>query len=86
MVNTKLGSNPLDTKELLEMLKEVNKLEEEKSDVSQMLSGAWAEMKAKGYNIRAIKAARKWQKMEADEREEERAIFEMYENALGLFS
>ncbi len=86
MANIKLGSNSLDGDNLKKFMARIDKLEEEKSEISTMLSGVWAEAKALGYDIKVMKAVRKIQKLTHEEREEQKFLQEAYENALGIFS
>src|SRR5579863_6501230 len=58
----------------------VEKLEEEKKAISDDVRDVYAEAKANGYDIKALR------KMDINERKEQEAVLETYMHALGMLS
>ncbi len=69
--------------QLKAFVERIEKLEEEKKDVSDDIRNVYAEAKANGFDVKALRQIVKLRKIEPTEREEQDAILETYMNALG---
>jgi uncharacterized protein (UPF0335 family) len=61
----------------------IERLEEEKKEVSDQIKDVYAEAKAMGYDTKALRATVRIRKQDRQEREEEAAVLETYLIALG---
>ena len=62
----------------------VERLEEEKKALSDDIRDVYAESKANGFDVKALRTIVRLRKIEPTEREEQDAILETYMNALGM--
>ncbi len=62
----------------------VEKLEEEKKTISDDVRDVYAEAKANGYDVKALRTVVKLRKMDVNERKEQEAVLETYMHALGM--
>lgn len=62
-------------------LERVERLEEEKATITSDIREVWAEAKAEGFDTKAMRRAHSLRKLE----KEDRAILELYCDALGVF-
>jgi len=62
----------------------VEKLEEEKKTISDDVRDVYAEAKANGYDVKALRKVVQLRKQDKDERAEQEAILETYLHALGM--
>jgi uncharacterized protein (UPF0335 family) len=62
----------------------VERLEEEKKTIADDIKDVYAEAKANGFNVKALRAVVRLRKQDADERKEQEAILETYLLALGM--
>ena len=73
------------TKETLKQYRErIERLEEEKMNISNDIKELFLEAKAKGFIPSIMKQVIKVRKMDADKLNEQEALFELYKNAVGL--
>ena len=72
--------------QLKSIIERVERLEEEKKQVTTDITEVYAEAKANGYDVRALKTIIKLRKQDADERAEAAAILELYMESLGMFA
>jgi uncharacterized protein (UPF0335 family) len=70
--------------QLKSVIERIEKLEAEKKEVTTDITEVYAEAKANGYDVRALKTIIKLRKMDADERAEQEAILDTYLSALGM--
>lgn len=70
--------------ELRQFIERVERLEEEKAALQEDISSVMAELKGRGYDVKAVRAILKLRKQDPDERQEAEAILELYLNALGM--
>ena len=61
----------------------IERLEEEKKEVSDQIKDVYPEAKAMGYDTKALRATVRIRKQDRQEREEEAAVLETYLIALG---
>jgi uncharacterized protein (UPF0335 family) len=64
----------------------VEHLEEEKKTISDDIRDVFAEAKANGFDVKALRAIIKMRKQDTDERKEHEAILETYMHALGMLA
>ena len=70
--------------QLKAFVERVEKLEEEKKAISDDLRDVFAESKASGFDVKALRAIIRLRKLDANEREEQDAILATYMHALGM--
>ena len=70
--------------QLKAFIERVEKLEEEKKAISDDIRDVYAESKANGFDVKALRTIVRLRKMDANEREEQDAILETYMHALGM--
>ena len=79
------GSAPSFAKDHLKAFVErVERLEEEKKTIADDIREVYAEAKANGFDVKALRAIVRLRKQDADERREEASILETYMHALGM--
>lgn len=62
----------------------IERLEEEKKSLSDDIRDVYAEAKANGFDVKALRAVVRLRKQDVDERKEQEAILETYLQALGM--
>ena len=67
-------------------IERVEKLEEEKKAIGDDIRDVYAEAKANGFDIKALRTIVRLRKQDADERREQEAILETYMHALGMLN
>ena len=70
--------------ELLQIITKLERLEEEKSAVSQEITDTLAESKIKGYDVKILKQILKLRKMDDDERMRQEEELETYKLTIGM--
>lgn len=70
--------------ELRQFVERLERIGEEKAALDQDFSDVLAELKGRGYSVKAVRAILKLRKQDPDEREEAEAILDLYMNALGM--
>lgn len=70
--------------ELRQFIERIERLEEEKAALQDDIKDVVAELKGRGYDVKAVRAILKLRKQDPDERQEAEAILELYLNALGM--
>ena len=70
--------------ELRQFIERVERLEEEKAALQDDIKDVMAELKGRGYVVKAVRAILRLRKQDPDERQEAEAILELYMNALGM--
>lgn len=69
---------------LRSLIERIEHLEEEKKDISNDIRDIFAEAKAEGFDIKAMRAILKLRKMNALDRDEQEAMIEIYRKALDM--
>jgi uncharacterized protein (UPF0335 family) len=64
----------------------VERLEEEKKAIADDIRDVYAEAKANGFDVKALRTIVRLRKQDADERREEETILETYMHALGMLN
>jgi len=67
-------------------IERVERLEEEKKGIADDIRDVYAEAKANGFDIKALRTIVRLRKQDADERREHEAILETYMHALGMLN
>ena len=62
----------------------MERLEEEKKTISDDIRDVYAEAKAVGYDVKALRTIVRLRKQDADERKEYETVLETYMHALGM--
>lgn len=61
----------------------IERLEEEKKEVADQIKDVYAEAKALGYDVKALRTVVRLRKVDRAEREEQEAMLELYLHAVG---
>lgn len=70
--------------QLRAFIERIERLEEEKSTISEDIKEVFAELKGSGFDTKAVRAIIRARKKEAHERQEEEAMIQLYMDALGM--
>ena len=70
--------------QLKAFVERVERLEEEKKAIADDIRDVYAEAKANGFDVKALRQVVRLRKQDADERKEQEAILETYLHALGM--
>ena len=71
--------------QLKSFIERIERLEEEKKAIADDIKDVFAEAKANGFDVKALRAILKIRKEDTEERKELEAIVELYLQALGIF-
>jgi uncharacterized protein (UPF0335 family) len=74
----------IEAQDLINTINKIEKLEEEKIELNDLVKDAYSEAKSKGYDIKTIKHILKLKKMDKDKLAEEDSLIELYRNAVGI--
>ncbi|HEX2215181.1 MAG TPA: DUF2312 domain-containing protein [Xanthobacteraceae bacterium] len=64
----------------------IERLEEEKKAIADDIRDVFAEAKANGFDVKALRSVVRLRKQDVDERKEHEAILETYLHALGMLN
>ncbi|MFV0335876.1 MAG: DUF2312 domain-containing protein [Tropicimonas sp.] len=70
--------------ELRQFIERVERLEEEKKDVSEQIKEVFAEMKGRGFDVKAIRVILRERRQDPNDIAEQEAVIDMYKAALGM--
>ena len=70
--------------QLRQLIEQIERLEEEKKGLSDDIKDKFAEAKAVGFDVKALRQVIRLRKKSQTDREEEEAILEVYLHALGM--
>lgn len=70
--------------ELKQFVERIERLEEEKKAIADDVKEVFAELKGRGYDVKAVRQILRIRKQDADERQELEAILDVYMQALGM--
>ncbi|UCA47038.1 DUF2312 domain-containing protein [Pseudochrobactrum sp. XF203] len=70
--------------QLRAFIERIERLEEEKSTISEDIKEVFAELKGSGFDTKAVRAIIRARKKETHERQEEEAMIQIYMDALGM--
>lgn len=83
MVTNSTGVSAQDLKSYIER---VERLEDEKNDISEAIKEVFAEAKSSGFEPKIMKQIIKIRKMDKDDLDEQEYLLETYKSALGMAS
>ena len=69
---------------LKSFVERVEKLEEEKKTISEDIREVYAEAKADGFDVKALRAVIRMYRQDTDQRKEYEALVDLYRDALGM--
>ncbi len=72
--------------QLKAVVERVERLEEEKKALSDDIRDVYAEAKAHGFDVKALRTIVRLRQQDTDERKEQEAILETYMHALGMLA
>jgi uncharacterized protein (UPF0335 family) len=72
--------------QLRTIVERIERLEEEKKSIADDIRDVYAEAKANGYDVKALRHIIKLRKQDANERAELEAVVETYMHALGMLA
>ena len=72
--------------QLKALIERIERLEEEKKTISDDIRDVYAEAKAIGFDVKALRTIVRLRKQDADERKEQEAVLETYMHALGMLN
>ena len=78
--------NTAEAKHLLAFIERIERLEEDKAQVSADIKDVYAEAKGTGYDVKIVRKIVAIRKQDKDKRREEEEILALYLNALGMGS
>ncbi|EKF40480.1 DUF2312 domain-containing protein [Nitratireductor indicus] len=70
--------------QLRAFIERVERLEEDKKTISEDIKEVYAEMKATGFDTKAVRSIVRLRKKDQAERQEEEAMIDLYKAALGM--
>jgi len=70
--------------QLKAIIERIERLEEEKKQISDDIRDVYAEAKGNGFDVKALRAIVKMRKQDPNERQEQETILETYMQALGM--
>ena len=72
--------------ELRAFIERIERLDEEKAGIASDIKEVFAELKGRGFDVKAVRTILRMRKKDHSERQEEEAILELYMQALGMLS
>ncbi len=72
--------------QLKTFVERIERLEEEKKAIADDIRDVYAEAKANGFDVKALRAVVRLRKQDVNERKEQEAILETYLHALGMLA
>lgn len=70
--------------QLRSFVERIERLEEEKKSISDDIKDVYGEAKATGFDVKAMRQIVRLRKQDANERQEQEAILDLYMHALGM--
>jgi uncharacterized protein (UPF0335 family) len=70
--------------ELRQFIERIERLEEEKKGLQDDIKDVFAEMKGRGYEPKIVKKILQLRRQDADQRQQEESLLEVYMSALGM--
>ena len=79
-----MDPNTAEAKHLLSFIERVERLEEDRKQVSEDIKDVYAEAKGTGYDVKVMRKIVSIRKQDRDKRREEQEILDLYMAALGM--
>ena len=73
-------------KQLLQLIEQIERLEEEKKNLQADIKDKFLEAKAVGFDVKALRTIVRMRKQSKTEREEQESILDVYLHALGMLA
>ncbi len=74
----------ISNEDLRQYVERIERLEEEKANITHDIRQVYAEAKSNGFDVKAMRQIVKIRKMEAHERQEQETLLDLYKAALGM--
>lgn len=81
---SEVGHNSVAADQLRAFVERVERLEEEKKVIADDIKDVYAEAKGNGYDVKILRLVVALRKKDPAQREEERAVLDLYLDALGM--
>ncbi len=81
---TEPSSETVAAGQLRAFIERIERLEEEKQTIADDIKDVYAEAKGTGFDTKAVRTIIRLRKKDANERQEEEAILDLYKSALGM--
>ena len=81
-----ISSDSVAQDQLRAFIERIERLEEEKKAIADDIKDVYAEAKAHGFDVTALRTIVRLRKQDSDERKEQEAILETYMHALGMLA
>ena len=79
-----MSTNSIEAGHLMAFIERIERLEEDKKTVSDVIKDVYAEAKGTGYDIKIMRKVVSIRKQDRDKRREEEEILGLYMSALGI--
>ena len=79
-----IAESGIAAEELKQFVERIERLEEEKKAISDDIKDVFAELKGRGFDVKAVRSILRIRKQDHSERQEQEAILELYMSALGI--
>ena len=79
-----MDPNSAEAKHLLAFIERIERLEEDKKQVSEDIKDVYAEAKGTGYDVKILRKVVSIRKQDRDKRREEEEVLDLYLAALGI--
>lgn len=79
-----MDPNTAEAKHLLSFIERIERLEEDKKQISEDIKDVYAEAKSTGYDVKIMRKIVAIRKQDKDKRREEEEILDLYLAALGM--
>lgn len=83
---TEEHSTAIAASQLKAVIERIERLEEEKREIADQVKDVYAEAKANGFDTATLRKVVALRKKDAEERQEEEAMLDLYLSALGMVS
>lgn len=81
-----MGAVGLAAEQLASIVSRIERLEDEKKNLSDDIKDVYAEAKSNGFDVKTLRAVIRLRKQDRAEREEQQALLDLYLSALGMLA
>lgn len=81
---TTFGTGSISVQQLRQFIEKIERLEEEKTQLSEHVRDTFSEAKAHGFDVKTIRQIIKIRKMKPEDRTEQEELLDLYCHALGM--
>jgi len=86
MTDSDISSTTVAAGQLKAIIERIERLEDEKAEVAGQIKEVYAEAKGNGFDAKTLRKIVSLRKKDAEERQEEEALLDLYMHALGMIS